>query len=176
MIPVLDRGEAVLSPVMENLVSVLQNEVHLYRDLLDLLQREKRCMMDLALDNIHECNNLKETLILKLRVLEESRIELIQDIASASGLENPVTLGRIIEVAPPIYGKPLESCRSNLVSLLSSVREVVQINAVLAERSIHYTRDSLSFLNRLTHTMPVYLSSGQMGTRPGHGRLVSRKG
>ncbi|MBI4714871.1 MAG: hypothetical protein HY760_02850, partial [Nitrospirae bacterium] len=64
MIPVLDRGEAVLSPAMENLISVLQSEVHLYRDLLDLLQREKRCMMDLALDNIHECNNLKETLIL----------------------------------------------------------------------------------------------------------------
>jgi flagellar biosynthesis/type III secretory pathway chaperone len=160
----------------ENLLSILQQEVHLYRDLLDVLQREKQCMMDLALDSIHECNNTKETLILKLKVLEEARIDLIRDISETHGISSPVTLARIIEVVPPAYKRSLEACRSNLVSLLNSVREVIQINAILAERSIHYTRESLTFLNRLTFTMPIYLSSGQMGENARNGKLVHKKG
>jgi flagellar biosynthesis/type III secretory pathway chaperone len=161
---------------LENLNNILREEVDLYRELLDILQHEKQCMMDLSLDSIHECNNRKETLILKLKVMEESRIELIQDISEGQGYKTPMTLGQIIQVAPNGFKRPLETCRSNLLSLLNGVREVIQINAILAERSIHYTRESLSFLNRLTYTMPVYLSSGRMEERPRSGKLLCKKG
>jgi hypothetical protein len=134
-------------------------------------------MIDLALDNIHECNNAKETLILKLKVMEESRIELIQEIAESHRLAPPVTLAQIIGVeALQDQKRTLEACRSNLISLINGVREVLQINAVLAERSINYTRDSLSFLNRLTLTMPVYLSNGRIDESSRRGKPLSKKG
>ena len=157
------------------LLDILEKEVELYREFLTLLQRERQYMIDLSLDRLHECNNQKEAVILNLKVLDESRVDVIDSIRNGDQSASP-TLSMIIEKAPARYKGGLESCRSNLRSLVGSIREINQINGVLSERAINYTRSSLSFLNRLFHELPVYLSSGQRGQRKRTGRLVSKKG
>ena len=159
----------------ENLLRILGKEVELFKEFLDLLQAERQYMIDLSLDRLHECSNQKETIILSLKVLEESRINVIASIQNGQQSDF-LTLSMIVDKAPPRYKKDLESCRSNLLSLVISIREINQINGILAERAINYTRNSLSFLNRLAHELPVYLPSGRMEQQIKTGKLVCKKG
>lgn len=159
----------------ENLLEILDKEVELYGELLNLLQMERQYMVDLSLDRLHECSNQKETIILDLKVLEESRLDIADSLRNGHPSESP-TLSMLIDMAPSRYKKGLESCRSNLISLVNSIREINQINGILAERAINYTKNSLSFLNRLAHELPVYLPSGRMEQHVKAGKLVCKKG
>ena len=159
----------------ENLLEILEKEVDLYKDFLNLLQTERQYMIDLSLDRLHECSNQKETLILNLQILEESRRDVIALILNGHHFTSP-TLAMIIERAPMRYKRGLEACRSNLISLVNSIREINQVNGILAERVINYTRNSLAFLNRLAYELPVYHSSGRMEQEKKTGRLVCKKG
>ncbi|MDD5434007.1 MAG: flagellar protein FlgN [Nitrospira sp.] len=158
----------------ENLLEILEKEVELYCEFLNLLQMERQYMVDLSLDKLHECANYKETIVLNLQVLEESRIDVIGSIQDDSR-SGHLTLLLLINIAPIRYKKGLESCRSKLVSLVNSIREINQINGILAERAINYTKSSLTFLNRLIHELPVYLPSGQIEQSYRAGNLVCKK-
>lgn len=158
----------------ENLMEILEKEVVLYREFLNLLQMERQYMVDLSLDKLHECVNHKETITLNLKVLEESRIDVTSAIEDGFN-SGPLTLLMIINIAPLRYKKGLESCRSNLISLVNSIREINQINGILAERAINYTRSSLTFLSRLIHELPVYLPSGNIEQSYSAGKLVCKK-
>ncbi len=159
-----------------DLLEILEKEVGLFRDFLTLLQRERQYMIDLSLEKLHECHNQKETIIFKLKVLEDARIELITEIQGDNQTPFTATLSVIIEKAPLRYKKGMESCQSNLKSLVDSIKEINQINGILADRAINYTRNSLSFLNRLISQLPVYRSSGKIAQDSMVGTLVCKKG
>lgn len=159
----------------ENLLDILEKEIDVYREFLNLLQMERQYMVDLSLDRLHDCSNQKETIILDLKVLEESRMDITASIQNSSNSEF-LTLSMIIDMAPARYKKGLESCRSNLVSLINSIKEINQINGILAKRAVNYTRNSLSFLNRIVNELPVYLPSGHMEQDNKTGKLVCKRG
>ncbi len=158
-----------------NLLEILEKEVDLYGEFLNLLRMERQYMVDLSSDKLHECSNHRETIILNLQILEESRKDLIALMLNGHQFGTP-TLAIIIEGAPTRYKKGLEMCRSNLLSLVNSIREINQVNGILAERVINYTRNSLSFLNRLAHDLSVYHSSDRMEQEKKTSRLIYKKG
>ncbi|HZX48148.1 MAG TPA: flagellar protein FlgN [Nitrospirota bacterium] len=159
-----------------DLLEILEKEVGLFRDFLTLLQKERQYMIDLSLDKLHECHNQKETIIFNLKVLEDARVELITELQGDNGTAFTTTLSIIIDHAPLRYKKGLESCQSNLKSLVDSIREINQINGILADRAINYTRNSLSFLNSLICQLPVYHQSGRIAQESMVGTLVCKKG
>lgn len=159
-----------------DLLDILEKEVESFRDFLTLLQKERQYMIDLSLDKLHDCHNQKETIIFNLKVLEDARVELTGEIQGDNQTAVSETLSSIIDKAPLRYKKGMESCQSNLKSLVDSIREINQINGILADRAINYTRNSLSFLNRLISQLPVYHQSGRIAQERMVGTLVCKKG
>ncbi|OHE56298.1 MAG: hypothetical protein A2Z47_13785 [Thermodesulfovibrio sp. RBG_19FT_COMBO_42_12] len=159
-----------------DLLEILEKEVRSFGNFLTLLQKERQYMIDLSLDRLHECHNQKETIIFNLKVLEDARVELIAEIQGDNRTDFTGTLSVIINNAPLRYKKGLESCQSNLKSLVDSIREINQINGILADRAINYTRNSLSFLNSLISQLPVYHQSGRIAQESMVGTLVCKKG
>jgi len=164
-----------LEDKFSHLLEILEKEVNLFNEFLTLLQRERQYMIDLSLDKLHECHNQKETIVLNLKVLEDARADLISEIHD-DNQTTTTTLSMIIDKAPARYKTGMESCQSNLRSLVDSIREINQINGILADRAINYTRNSLSFLNRLISQLPVYHASGRMVHENKTGTLVCKKG
>ncbi|MCC6544069.1 MAG: flagellar protein FlgN [Nitrospirae bacterium] len=160
-----------------DLLEILEKEVGIFRDFLTILQKERQYMIDLSLEKLHECHNQKETIIFNLKVLEDARVELIAEIQGHNETDITTTLSIIINKAPMRYKKVMESCQSNLKSLIDSIREINQINGILADRAINYTRNSLSFLNRLVNQLPVYHQSGRIAHQESMvGTMVCKKG
>ncbi len=64
-------------PLIETIKKVLFEQVQGCRLLLELLQREKICLVNLQMDGIEALTKEKDILVLKLRLLEEERMRLI---------------------------------------------------------------------------------------------------
>lgn len=160
----------------EKLIDILEKEMEVLKEFLDLLHMERQYMIDLSLDKLPHCTNKKETLILNLKVLEESRIDLINSMSTNRSSLSFLTLSKIIEEGPKKYKDKLKSCRSRLVNLVNSIKEINRINEILADRALSYARVSLNFLTRLACELPIYHSSGQIREEVNKGRILCEKG
>ncbi|OHB69548.1 MAG: hypothetical protein A2W23_04020 [Planctomycetes bacterium RBG_16_43_13] len=159
-----------------DLLEILEKEVRSFREFLTLLQKERQYLIDLSLDKLHECHKQKEKIIVNLKALQDAMIELISEIKGDNRTDFTAILSVIIDNAPLRYKKGMESCQSNLKSLVDSIKEINQINGILADRAINYTRNSLSFLNRVVCQLPVYHQSGRISEEGMAGTLYCKKG
>jgi flagellar biosynthesis/type III secretory pathway chaperone len=69
----------------DQLVIVLEDEVKVYRVLLDLVRREKEILTSTKLKDLEDCNRQKEILINKVKGLERIREKHVFDLAAAVG-------------------------------------------------------------------------------------------
>ncbi len=158
------------------LLEILQEEIQIYRSLVDLLQEEQEGLIQAKIDSIEEVEKKKENVLLKIRLLEESRIGLIQKIRSSCGLsEDEMTLGRIIQVADQRYKKDLGRCQADLRELVTTVSNLSRMNQRLVGHSLDYLKGSLTLLNQLTGRGATYQQDGHITAGDGESRVINQK-
>ena len=69
------------------LVELLKAEEKLYVELRDALQHEQACLVDLDTEGLDEAVRQKETLVSEARMLEGSRVALVETLTAELGLE-----------------------------------------------------------------------------------------
>src|SRR4051794_14197966 len=94
----------------KNLEQVLEDEVKVYRLLLDLVRREKEVLIAAKIDELEENNKSKEAMILKIRGLERLREKGAREMALELGTnsENP----RLLEIASKLLDPEASKLRS----------------------------------------------------------------
>ncbi|NTU41612.1 MAG: flagellar protein FlgN [Nitrospirales bacterium] len=123
----------------EAITRILNAQVSGYKALLELLQKERLCLIDFNAASVEELAKEKDTMILKLRLLEEERLRLMRDFGNGT-----MTLQALGELT----GNPqFFDLRSKLKSLLQAIEELNNFNRVLIERSLSYCRSNSGFFN-----------------------------
>ncbi len=149
----------------EILLEILQEEVLIYRSLIDLLQEEQKGIILADLEVIEEVEKKKETVYLKNKLLEESRQTLVGKICSLCGIaEEDPPLSRIIQASGGTCSVPLAACQGELRELLTTVQNLVKMNEGLVGTSLDFIRGSLSIF-RPPSSQPVYNTDGQVETQ-----------
>lgn len=123
----------------DSLANILNEQVMGYKMLLELLQKERLCLIDLNAWAVEELYKEKDVLILKLRLLEEERLRLMKDFGKGE-----VTLQKLGELTG---NKTFLDIRSKLKSLMQAVEELNSFNRLLIERSLSYFRSNAGFFN-----------------------------
>ncbi len=118
---------------------ILNEQVIGYKMLLELLQRERLCLIDLNAGAVEELYKEKDVLILRLRLLEEERLRLMMDYGRGD-----ITLQKLGEVTGNIIFLDI---RSKLKSLMQAIEELNNFNRLLIERSLSYFRSNSGFFN-----------------------------
>ena len=159
----------------EALLEVLQEEVQIYRSLIDLLQEEQKGLILADLDVIEEVEKRKETVYLKIKLLEESRQTLVEKICPLCGIsEEDPPLSRIIQAAGSNCTVQLSACQGELRELLTTVHNLVKMNEGLVGTSLEFIRGYLSILQHPSF-QPVYSPDGQIETRQESQRRVNQQ-
>ncbi len=156
-----------------HLMRVLQAEEKLYLELRALLQREQACITELDAAGLEEAVRAKETLAGEARLLEESRLEVVSALAASFGWRDArPTLSQLCDRLGEA-GAGLREAHSRLVALVGAVRELLDVNAAFAGRSLDQVHATLELLGRL---VPAQATYGPGGPREasGPGRLVRR--
>ncbi len=141
-------------PQLETIKKVLFEQVQGCRLLLELLQREKICLLGLQMDGIEALSKQKDILVLKLRLLEEERERLLDSYL----LENFPELFKEGTCSPKISLQKLaeltgesifHEIRSKLISLSQSTKELNDFNKMMIDRTLGFLKKNNQFLGML---------------------------
>lgn len=171
-------GEIVLnaSELAINLVSVLEEQIKVYRTLLDVVRKEKEILVSANLDELNENNRSKEAMLLKIRALETQRLKCATDLSATLGLsvENP----RLLEIAKHLDLEPgdkLRNLHSVLELLLRRVQEYNRQNEVLVQSALTNITGAMNSIKGTLQEKATYQKKGEVEGHASSGQLVSRE-
>jgi hypothetical protein len=129
---------------VDNIKNILIEQISNYQMLLDVLQRERECLISFNSATGETISKEKDTIVLKLRLLEEERTRLVIKFATENGIKDNINLQKLYELTGDIS---FQSLRLQLISLLQGIAELNDFNRILIERSMNFIKNVTNFLD-----------------------------
>ena len=162
--------------LLNDLLGLLEGEIGLYASMLLALQKEKKAIVDSNHEELNETSREKENLFLKIRILEEQRLSVLEKLARNLGHPaRDLTLSKLSQLVQEPQSTQLVDCHSTFLSLAQSIQEINLSNKALLTHSLDLVNGSLSLLSDLLSSSPVYYRTGKMEAGDQSGRLLSGK-
>lgn len=158
-----------------NLLSTLEEQIKVYRHLLDVVRKEKEILVSANLDELNENNRAKEAMLIKIRALESDRIKWAQAAHDELQLEGEP---RLLEIARYLDNDPSEKLRnvhSVLELLLRRVQEYNRQNEALVQSALTNITGAMKAIKGSLDEKPTYQKKGEVEGHTSAGQLVSRE-
>lgn len=160
--------------LLDKLIRLLAHATELYQSLLCVVENEKDAVVGLNLKQLNEVCKAKDNVLLKLRILEEQRQQVMKRVAAELGCASEgLTLTRLSEQVDESYARRLLDCSTDLLALIQTLQEVTQQNKSLMSHSMQLIQGSYNLLNNLMVENPVYYRGGSVKSGDKTGRLLS---
>lgn len=142
---------------------ILMEQEKCCKALVGLLQKERAYLIDFEVGGIEELTKGKDTLLLRLRLLEEERLRLTAVFAAApGGPPADVTLRGLVDRTGDAE---LAGIRLKLVSLAQSIDDLNSFNRHLIDRSLGSIRCATGFFQAFGGSRPEPSASGALVSR-----------
>lgn len=125
---------------------ILKDQISTYKSLKDILGEERRSLVDIDVENIEKISKEKDTLIMRLRLLEEERQRLLTEFTATRDVPMDINLKQLSELTG---NEIFFDLRSQLLSLLQSIDELNKFNSLLIDKSLRYYKTTTNFINSL---------------------------
>lgn len=140
---------------LDALKSILIEQINGYRALMNILQRERAYLLNFNPQGIEDLSKEKDNMVLKLRLLEEERIRLVDIFFREKDIDGDRGINRLYEITGD---EDFKVIRLQYISLIQAISELNEFNRILIERSLNFLKGATSIFE------PYYTSSlGQMG-------------
>ena len=158
------------------LVTVLEEQIKVYRTLLEVVRKEKEILVSANLDDLNENNRSKEAMLLKIRSLESERLKCAAELSQALNLtaESP----RLLDIAKRLDldgGDKLRNLHSVLELLLRRVQEYNRQNETLVQNALSNITGAMNSIRGTLQEKPTYQKKGEVEGHASSGQLVSRE-
>lgn len=161
---------------VNHLLSVLEDQIKVYRQLLEIVRREKEILVSANLDELNENNRSKEAMLIKIRSLESARLKTASETHRALGL--PGDEPRLLEIARNLDEENAEKLRTihNVLELLlRRVQEYNRQNEVLVQSALTNITGAMNAIKGTLEEKPTYQKKGEVEGHAVSGQLVSRE-
>lgn len=161
---------------VEKLVTVLEEQIRVYRHLLDIVRKEKDILVSANLDDLNENNRSKEAMLIKIRALEVERQRFAMDLFQSLNLkgEHP----RLLEMARYLDNETADKLRnihSVLELLLKRVQEFNKQNEALVQAALTNITGAMKTIKGELSDKSTYQKKGEVEGVTSSGQLVSRE-
>ena len=161
----------------DSLAAILAREIDVYGELSALCLEERDVVVGFSAEALLENNSRKETILLKARFIEESRVKVVVRIAESLGIASDgVDLSTLIDHADPNHKEILRDCQLRLRGILEELEEINENNKLLLDTSLLYVQKSIGFISRLMTPSLNYGDDGELKLARPSGRILCRKG
>ena len=162
-----------LIPHFDALLASLKSEAQVYQELLVLIMRERKILLNPSIEKIQECNTKKETLVLKARMLEEGRMNVVRKIGQLLDLgRQDLNISGLLPHMDEIRANEMKDCQTLLRTLIRQIGEGNKSNTSLVEASLRSISGSINFLQDLMFGGPTYAGTGEIKPGRGNGKLL----
>jgi len=129
------------------LIGLLEQEETIYREMAVLLDEEREALLGMAVERLGEITARKETLVLRIKALDESRKLLARRLGDACGLKpEEVTISRLCLIAPPETAARLSRIGQALRATLERCQAVNTFNERAASRGMSLIGGAIEYL------------------------------
>lgn len=162
-----------MNGLLTELSGLLEQETELYQALLTAIDKEKQAVIAADLEKLIETTKAKENLLLKLRILDEQRSHLLRRLADFLGEpEEVLSLKNLAQMVEAPHASRLKRCRTKLLSLICEIQAANSQNHALFSHSLELVKGSMSLLNNLMISSPVYFRNGDLQQRDQTGKIL----
>lgn len=126
------------------IISILKEQVKTYRVLHDLLSKERTCLIEIDAEKVEAISKEKDTVIMRLRLLEEERQRLIRQFTEDNGFSRDINLDELGRITG---NSAFSDLRSSMLSLLQGIEEMNRFNSILIERSLNHIKTTTNFFS-----------------------------
>lgn len=156
-------GQGRHKNTVEELEKVLQQEIDLYRQYAEALTKDADLMASLKIDELEKSNKVKNTLLLKVKALDQARQNLVRQFAAAHQMtEENIRIADICERVSAVEAKRLKSLRDELQKIVLELKGVQHSTAALAQTSLNWVNSSIASLHRLLSPTGTYNLQGKV--------------
>ena len=164
-----------MEPLINNLLLLLNDVVGLYRSLLDLYDEERRSLLAFDLEGIATSAKKKENLILKIKILEEQRQRILDDISGLLDLDaSALSITQLAQKVDIRQAYKLSAIGDELIAVVDQIKAVHRANRSLIIHSQGLVSDSLALLSDQLTPDPVYHQDGRLAQQERNGRFLAR--
>ena len=125
---------------------ILKEQIATYKTLKDILTTERKALVDIDVENIERISKKKDTVIMRLRLLEEERQRLLSEFISTKDLSGDINLKELSKLTG---NEIFFDLRSQLLSILQSIDELNKFNSLLIDKSIRYYQTTTNHINSI---------------------------
>jgi flagellar biosynthesis/type III secretory pathway chaperone len=152
---------------VHELVRLLEEELSLHKELLANVASERDILRRFAVRELDENSKSKETLILKIRLMEEARRNVSAQLARSLNEEEDLSLSRIADSAPQPWKNRLQELQTELVDVMGQIQSLNSRNHSMASYAT----------GTMTHLLSLFaFATGESGTYDQAGRSKGQSG
>lgn len=166
-----------MASLMENLISVLEEEGKVYEELLELSMKKTPIIVSGDLDGLQKITDEEQIVVAKLNRLDAKREEVTKDIANV--LNKDVTKLKLADIINmlsqrPVEQKQLASAHDKLKDVVGRMTRVNEQNRDLIQSSLEMVEFDLNLIHAMksapqtaNYTKGAYNSGAFMGRSSG---------
>jgi len=176
--PVPESSIGELGILVKSLINSLQKEIHVYRQLYQVIKNEREIIRRPSIEALCVNNSKKEACFLKAQVCKGCREEITKAIEKIcpGGCAGEMDLSLIPGYAESDVRQRFLDCRDRLYSLINAVKKLNDKNLHLLQGSITHTGSTLMFIQKFTSGPVNYMPSGQLPMTMPNGKILNKEG
>lgn len=160
-----------------SLIDILKKELFVYQELKRTIIGEKKILIKPSLEELNHNNSLKENIILKARMLEEARTNILKKIARNIDVDTrDIKINQLVGHAGTEQRKEIEEIKDALTLIARDINILNDTNKKLLNTSLTCVQSSLDFISSFMFQGPVYMESGKIKTMQNNGRFLHTEG
>lgn len=141
-----------MASLMENLISVLEEETKAYKELLELSMKKTPIIVSGDLAGLQKITDEEQSIVAKVNRLDGKREEVTKDIANV--LNKDVTKLKLVDIIQMLSQRPVE--QKQLAAVHDTLREIVGQMTRVNEQNRELIQSSLEMVEfdlNLIHSM-----------------------
>jgi flagellar biosynthesis/type III secretory pathway chaperone len=171
------REDDTATSLFTALITVLKKELLICQELKNIIIQEKKILFKPSLEDLNKNNALKENIILKSRMLEGVRTNILKKICRIFDINiNAIKLSQIAGYADKGQTKELKEIQESLTLISHEINALNAANKDLLEASMNNVKCSLDFISSIMSSGSVYLECGKMKSANNNGTYLHMEG
>jgi flagellar biosynthesis/type III secretory pathway chaperone len=151
----------MMNATIRKLIALMDEETACYRDMQILLTDEEASLSLIGRDRFEQVQQAKEASVVKIRRYEKMRIDLVNQVATACQVKEPVVrASQLVKHLRAPDGEKLQTRVNRLRSVIEGVQLKNQTNQRLIHHYLELSKNALTLLTRLIYDDSIYQKPG----------------
>lgn len=147
--------------LIAQLIMILSREAAVFERFLELLQRQKSALVANDAETLRAITEQLRDKVAESRLLDRERQDLLTRIRAVDGLDDDLTVTRLVELADSQQAGQLQLLRETIADIHGRISEARTTNELLLNQAREYVAFTMKAIAHLHSPEPVYSRSGE---------------